>query len=308
MRKTMEKDAYIFERSLKTRNTGLVMSLVVISVVLAFVYADHRSPPLHGILAWRVTAIVPSVLFLVFALFFFKAHRRFTIVMHIVQMVGVMAMMCGITAVLATRPDFSPFGRTALISSLLVCIFSVFVFAAGARRHLLAIVMLPLAAMSAYILTVGGFLPQMDKTFLITNPCAIAVILGVAALYQEKSVRREFHSRTELKLAGESLRQSEKKYRELFDNAEIGMFRSRRDGTALLDFNRKFCEMFDGSRSETIGSSSSLHWADPRERDEMVRFSTVTAMPRISSAGCSTSMAGCIAAGLREARRRPENP
>ena len=244
----------------------------MIPVVLAFVYVDHRLPPLSGILAWRAAAIVASLLFLLFALFFFTAYRRSTIAVHIVQMVGVMAMMCGITAALATRPDFPQFGRTALISSLLVCIFAVFVFAGGARKHLLVILVLPLAAMSVYILTVGGFLPQIEKAWLITNPCAIAVVLGVAAMYQEKSIRTEFHSRTELKLTEESLRRSEKKFRELFDNAEIGMFRSRRDGSALLDFNRKFSEIFDGSRSEMIGSSSSIRWADPRERDGMVRL------------------------------------
>jgi hypothetical protein len=184
----MGKDAYFFEQSLKTRNTGLLMSLLVIPVVLAFVYVDHTLPPLSGILAWRVAAIVPSLLFLLFALFFFAAYRRLTIAVHTVQMVGVMAMMCGITAALATRPDFPPFGRTALLSSLLVCIFAVFVFAGGARKHLLVILVLPLAAMSVYILTVGGFLPQMEKAWLLCNPFAIAVVLGVAALYQEKSV------------------------------------------------------------------------------------------------------------------------
>ncbi|MGA2478200.1 MAG: ATP-binding protein [Spirochaetia bacterium] len=268
----MEKDAYFFEQSLKTRNTGLLMSVLVIFVVCAFVYVDHKLPLLSGILAWRLVAIVPSLLFLLFALIFSTAYRRLTIAAHIVQMVGVMAMMCGITAALATRPGFPPFGRTALISSLLVCVFTVFVFAGGARKHLLVILALPLAAMSVYILTVGRFLPQIEKAWLIANPCAIAIVLGVAALYQEKSVRREFHSRTELKLTEESLRRSEKKFRELFDNAEIGMFRSRLDGSELLDFNRKFSDIFGGVRSEMIGVSSAIHWADPHERADMVRI------------------------------------
>jgi two-component system cell cycle sensor histidine kinase/response regulator CckA len=68
------------------------------------------------------------------------------------------------------------------------------------------------------------------------------------------------------------LRRSEKKFRELFDNAEIGMFRSRLDGSELLDFNRKFSDIFDGVRSEMIGGSSAIHWADPHERDEMLRL------------------------------------
>jgi len=268
----MEKDVYFLEQSLRTRNTGVLASLVAIPVVIAFMYIDHTLPLLSGILGWRVVAIIPSLLFLTFALFFFEAHQRLTIPLHVAQLASVMVMMCGICAELATRPDFPQFGRSALVSSLLVCIFAVFVLAGGARRYLLAILVLPLAVMSAYLLMQGKSLSQVEKAWLISNPAAIAVILGVFALYQERSDRREFRARTRLKLAEESLRRSEKKFRELFDHAEIGMFRSRPDGSELLDVNPKFLEIFGGSREEMIGRSSAIHWADPGEREEMIRI------------------------------------
>src|SRR5208283_786864 len=252
----MEKDVYFLEQSLRTRNTGVLASLVAIPVVLVFMYIDHMLPLLSGIFGWRVVAIVPSLLFLAFALFFFEAHRRLTIPLHVAQLAGVMVMMCGICADLATRPEFPLFGRSALVSSLLVCIFTVFVLAGGARKYLLMILVLPLAAMSVYLLMVGKSLSQIEKVWLISNPAAIAIVLGVLALYQEESGRREFHSRAELKLAEESLRRSEKKFRELFDYAEIGMFRSRLDGSELLDVNRRFLEIFGGSREAMIGRSS----------------------------------------------------
>jgi PAS domain S-box-containing protein len=45
-----------------------------------------------------------------------------------------------------------------------------------------------------------------------------------------------------------SLRQSEEKYRHLFNNAEVGMFRTRIDGTEILDFNDKYREIYGRTR------------------------------------------------------------
>jgi two-component system, cell cycle sensor histidine kinase and response regulator CckA len=270
----MEKNAYTLEQSLRTRNTGVLMSLVLIPSVLVFMYIDHVSPILSGILGWRMAALVPLLLFLPYAFFFFEAHKRLATPLHIAQLAGLMIMMCGISAGLMTRPGFPEFGRTGLISSLLVCIFGVFVFAGSARTYFFAIVVPPLAAMDAYVVTVGKLLPQIEKTWFISNPSAVAIVLGVLAVYQETSNRREFRARTELRLAEESLRKSEKKFRDLFDHAEIGMFRSRIDGSRFLDVNRKFLEIFGRSREEMVGGSSEIHWADPRERAQMVRILT----------------------------------
>src|SRR5690606_1690882 len=44
---------------------------------------------------------------------------------------------------------------------------------------------------------------------------------------------------TEQKIAEAALRQSEAKYRELFDHAQVGMFRLSSDATRLLDANPK---------------------------------------------------------------------
>jgi PAS domain S-box-containing protein len=126
--------------------------------------------------------------------------------------------------------------------------------------------------MSAYILSAGGLLSPLEKGFIIINPIAIATILGVLALYQDKSERREFRTREELQLAEESLRQNEKKFRDIFENAEIGMFRSGLDGSQLLDANRKFFEILGGSPEKTIEATSALRWADLGERDEMFRI------------------------------------
>jgi PAS domain S-box-containing protein len=68
-----------------------------------------------------------------------------------------------------------------------------------------------------------------------------------------------------------SLRESEEKYRNLFNNAEVGMFRTRQDGSEILDMNDKFLRIFNRTREEMQGNPSVIHWLDPREREEMIR-------------------------------------
>jgi PAS domain S-box-containing protein len=75
----------------------------------------------------------------------------------------------------------------------------------------------------------------------------------------------------EHKQADEALRVSEEQYRELFNNAEIGIFRSRLDGSEILDVNRKFLDIVGATWEETIGKPATLFWADPTEREQMVQ-------------------------------------
>ena len=66
------------------------------------------------------------------------------------------------------------------------------------------------------------------------------------------------------------LQESEEKYRDLFNKAEVGMFRSRLDGSEFLESNDKCLSILGMEREESIGKPTSIFWADPAKRDEMV--------------------------------------
>ncbi|MBI5603895.1 MAG: PAS domain S-box protein, partial [Deltaproteobacteria bacterium] len=67
------------------------------------------------------------------------------------------------------------------------------------------------------------------------------------------------------------LKQSEEKFRNLFNNAEVGMFRARLDGAEILDANESLLKIFGRTKEEVLGKPSVINWADPHQRDEMVR-------------------------------------
>jgi PAS domain S-box-containing protein len=76
---------------------------------------------------------------------------------------------------------------------------------------------------------------------------------------------------TERIQADQLLREREEKYRNLFYKAEIAMFRSKLDGSEVLDCNQKFLDIIGKTREEAIGKPSANLWADLQERYEMDR-------------------------------------
>ena len=76
---------------------------------------------------------------------------------------------------------------------------------------------------------------------------------------------------TERKRAEEALTESEAKFRNLFDNAQVGMFRTKMDGSAILEVNRNLLDTFGFTREEMLASPSTMRWAHPEEREKMVQ-------------------------------------
>jgi two-component system, cell cycle sensor histidine kinase and response regulator CckA len=75
---------------------------------------------------------------------------------------------------------------------------------------------------------------------------------------------------TERRKDEESLKESENKFRELFNNAQVGMYRSSLDGSAILAANPKVCELFGCSEAELLGNTAVIRWADAGARKKMI--------------------------------------
>jgi PAS domain S-box-containing protein len=76
---------------------------------------------------------------------------------------------------------------------------------------------------------------------------------------------------TDRKRAEEELQESKEKYRSLFENAEIGMYRSKIDGSGLIAANKGLAEIFECTIEELINKPAIMRWADPKKRDDMLR-------------------------------------
>ena len=79
---------------------------------------------------------------------------------------------------------------------------------------------------------------------------------------------------TELRAAEESLIQSERKYRDLFERSRDGIAIVGFDGT-FVDVNSSFSELLDYTREEVLATNAEQIWANPADRvkwqEEMAR-------------------------------------
>jgi PAS domain S-box-containing protein len=77
---------------------------------------------------------------------------------------------------------------------------------------------------------------------------------------------------TEHKQTEKALQESEENYRNLFNNAEVAIFRTRADGSEFLEMNEKFLSIIGYTREELKIRKTIQNWADPDERAEMIRL------------------------------------
>jgi len=106
----------------------------------------------------------------------------------------------------------------------------------------------------------GSVFPVELRAFLVKNK--EGGIEGMWAIVRDITGRKQ---------AEKALLESERVYHNLFNNTEIAMFRSRLDGSEVLNVNEKFLELVGKTRDEVVGKPSSILWVDPDRREEMVR-------------------------------------
>ncbi len=126
----------------------------------------------------------------------------------------------------------------------------------------------------------GEFARIHDKWFghlepkNMTREEALAVVAGAFGLVGLVAIGFALRQRRLARRIAEqeaALQNSERIFRNLFNNAEVGMLRSRLDGSAMLNVNDKLLAIFGWSREEVLGNSVLIHWADPTQRDELIR-------------------------------------
>jgi PAS domain S-box-containing protein len=76
---------------------------------------------------------------------------------------------------------------------------------------------------------------------------------------------------TDRKVAEKETRGSEMRNRNLFKNAQVGMYKTMVDGSEVLAVNNKLAEIFDSSIEEMLAEPATLRWASAKDRDKMLR-------------------------------------
>ncbi|MCS7009878.1 MAG: PAS domain S-box protein, partial [Anaerolineales bacterium] len=127
-------------------------------------------------------------------------------------------------------------------------------------------------------LLAGEHLPVYERVFMRKDGTRVWGEVNVALVYDEQGKPSHIHSIvrdiTERKLAEERLRQSEEKYRDLFQNAPVGLFRSRISDGKILESNDYIAHMFGyASREEFIAEHiTAKHYVDPGTRERLLEL------------------------------------
>jgi PAS domain S-box-containing protein len=112
---------------------------------------------------------------------------------------------------------------------------------------------------------------RLRQTFIIIGMAIFAAGAGLALVWRQGRIR--FYR--EQVDAAQALRESEEKYRRLFDNASLGIFQSTPEGKAI-SANDAFARMFGyDSPEDTIRSIKNVStdiFADPNRRAEIIRL------------------------------------
>lgn len=103
----------------------------------------------------------------------------------------------------------------------------------------------------------AGATDYLIKGHISRLPFALKEAMEYARVHKEKEA------------AAEALRESRQKYRELFENSVVGMYRARMDGS-ILEVNQALCDLFGSTRAELLSQPATIHWADPSAREMMV--------------------------------------
>ena len=81
-----------------------------------------------------------------------------------------------------------------------------------------------------------------------------------------------FRDQTQERIAQKALEESQEKYYYLYENSPVGMYHTKIDGSKVLEINNSACEMLGLAKEEILGKPSSMRWADPNRRNEILKI------------------------------------
>ncbi len=188
-----EDTEYLMDMGERTLRVGRLASAIGTAALVLFVYLDHQVLGSQQMLPVRLVGIVPLVLFLIGS-FTVLPQRPFWVVRaHAFALTAIVAEGCMVAFwVFSVRPD-NPGWQSNGTAALFVSILGVFALAGGARRYMPLITGAPIALLLVSFLFYGVLKP--GEWLLFLDPAVAAVITIVAALYQERIIRREFAMR-----------------------------------------------------------------------------------------------------------------
>jgi diguanylate cyclase (GGDEF)-like protein/PAS domain S-box-containing protein len=247
---------YRRELSLKTLRLGRIASILTIVFLPLFVLQDVFVLKM-SILPWRLVAFVPMMLFAVASFTVLRRRPDRVVQYFAIVLSGFMSMMSGIVVSVFSDPGSPPYLTYLVLDSLAVMMLVVFLFSAGARRYLPAILFAPLAAAVLYLAFAVGLPPA--RLSALTNPAAVAVALVVMASFQERLSFNEFRMRKlaetrgrEAVRAEENVRESRQILQSFLDSVNERAFVIDADG-AVVFANQAFAAGIGEELARVVG-------------------------------------------------------
>jgi diguanylate cyclase (GGDEF)-like protein len=181
---------YRREAAGRTLRYGRVLSLVGVPALCFFAFQDAVLLGAAEFVPYRLLAFVPCLAFVAASSTEWRRNDRIMLVLHLTNLLGIMAMMTSLGIVVFVVPGYSIIHRTGIVSGYTAAVAIVFLLSGGVRKYLPLIFGVPFAALLV-IATATGRLRGSDFAYFSNPAIAIVAVLALS-MAQEKLQYKEF--------------------------------------------------------------------------------------------------------------------